>query len=169
MRQLRQPLAAVCLAIYVGYSPAWAADTSIQCKADFTLMGMGEINVEVSPGILGALQAKINGVVSNEKVSVEDDVPRPGLNLRTDPYSTEFAKLSSGERSLVHLQGLLDDANTRRMVKIPFEPASVRRIKTYDLIGRTDKFGGRILLEAYGAEGQLLGRALRSILVASCV
>ncbi len=168
MRKLRMLLMAVYIATYAACSSTWAADSSIKCKADFTLMGMGEINIAVGPGTPGTLQAKINGVVSNEKVSVEDDVPRPGLNLRTDPYSTEFAKLSSGERSLVHLQGLLDDANTRQIVKLPFEPAYVRKIKTYDLIGRTDKFGGRVLLEAYGAEGQLLGRALRSVLIANC-
>jgi hypothetical protein len=54
------------------------------------------------------------------------------------------------------------------LIKLPFALAEVRRMKTFDLVGKMDKFGGQVLLEAFDERGVSLGKVLRRVFVAAC-
>lgn len=166
---IRHRFAAAVLSIIAGLAgpPTFAADAPIRCTADLSRVSRDPVRIEIAAAGDGALEARINGKVTNARVVVVDDAVRSGLNLRTDPYSPEARKLNAGERSLVHLQSLLDSPQT--LASVAFDPAAVKRVRTYDLVGKSDKFGGTVLLEAYGENGRLLGRLFRSIFVANCV
>ena len=138
------------------------------CLADFSLLGQGQIAVEIREKSDGLFDAVVNGVTTNSGGKVVDEAIRSGLNLSANPDSNEFKQLNSAERSLVHIHGLLTNPTTRQLVKIPFFPSDVQRIKTFDLIGKTDKFGGQVLLEARGTGDAVLGRVVRRVLVVSC-
>jgi hypothetical protein len=88
--------------------------------------------------------------------------------LKADPYSQAFRNLNVAETSLLHLQSLIDDKNVRAFIKIPFDVKQVRKMTIYDLQGHQDKFGGKVLMEAYNQEGKLLGRVFRSVFVSGC-
>lgn len=147
---------------------AGAASAQIACTADFSVMGQGRQAVVVKPLADGGFEARIDGVTTNAKGRVVDEVVRPDLNLGADPAGAEFAGFNGAERSLVHLHSVLALPQSRELVRVPFAPAAVRRLRTFDLVGRSDKFGGHVLLEAYDARGALLGRVVRRIFVAEC-
>lgn len=146
----------------------FTAQAQITCVADFSALRQGQLRVDIKQRSDGLFDAAVNGVTTNAGGTVVEEAVRPGLNLGADPYGAEFAQFNAAERSLVHLQGLLASPATRALVKIPFSPADVQRMKTYDLIGKTDKFGGQVLLEAYGQGGVLLGKVMRRVFVAAC-
>ena len=138
------------------------------CLADFSLLGQGQIAVEIRERPDGFFDAVVNGVTTNSGAKVVDEAIRSELNFSANPDSTEFKQFNSAERSLVHIHGLLTNPATRNLVKIQFSPSDVQRIKTFDLIGKTDKFGGQVLLEARGPGDAVLGRVVRRVLVVSC-
>ena len=142
------------------------AETS--CTADFSLLGQGLVQVSIKPRSDGLYDAVVNGVSVLSRASTEERV-RPDLNMNTDPYGPEYAALNGAEKSLIHIHRLLESPETRGIIKVPFDPKKVGAVKTYDLMGKTDKFGGAVLLEAFTPEGAFLGRVLRRVLVAACV
>lgn len=147
---------------------AGSAAAQTICSADFSLLGQGQVSVEIRPRPDGRFDALVNGRVTNEStVAVEEDI-RPHLNLAADPYGKEIAQFNAAERSLVHLHKLRESSQTRDLIKIPFAPADVRRMKTFDLIGKMDKFGGQVLLEAFDEGGRSLGKVLRRGLAGTC-
>ena len=87
--------------------------------------------------------------------------------MTADPSSSEFVSYNSAERSLIHLHVLIGGP-AKALIKIPFDPVDVRLIKTFDLVGRTDKFGGKVLLEAFTESGKPLGRVVRAVLPVAC-
>lgn len=140
----------------------------IACSADFSALGQGPQTVTISIRGDGSFQASVNGVTTNPAGTVVDEQVRSNLNLQADPYGPEYAGFNGAERSLVHIQSVLALPASRDLVRVPFAPSQVRRLKTFDLVGRSDKFGGHVLLEAYGADGSPLGRVVRRVLVAEC-
>ena len=149
------------------FCPA-SAKAQIACTADFSAMGQGRQRIEINNNSDGSFDAVTNGVLSNKAGRVLDELIRPHLNLEAEPSGSEFADYNSAERSLVHLHGLLASGPTATLMRISFDPAQVRRMRTFDLTGKTDKFGGHVLLEAFAESGKPLGRVVRRILVAQC-
>lgn len=145
-----------------------AAHAQTTCVADFSAFGQGRFAVEIKARPDGRFDAVVNGSTTNAATSPVDEVVRPGLKLAADPHGKEFAQFNAAERSLVHLQGLRESPKTRDFVNLPFSPADVRRLRTFDLIGKTDKFGGQVLMEAFDEQGASLGKVLRRVLVATC-
>lgn len=138
------------------------------CVADFTDLGQGKLNVEIKQRSDGLFDASLNGTISNFGGRVIDETIRSDLNFSADPYGAEFASFNSAERSLIHIDTLLKSPTTRRLVRLPFAIADVRRVKTYDLIGKNDKFGGQVLFEAFDTAGLSLGKVVRRVLPVSC-
>ena len=167
MRALKNPLSAFTLGLLLFGCPA-AARAQTSCVADFSALGQGQLRIEIKQRSDGLFDATVNGVTTNSGGNVVEEVVRSGLNLGADPYGGEFSQFNSAERSLVHLHSLLESPATRQLIKVPFSPGEVRRMKTYDLIGKTDKFGGQVLLEAYGPGDVLLGKLIRRVFVAAC-
>ena len=145
-----------------------SAQAQIACTADFSAMGQGRQRIEINGNSDGSFDAVMNGVLSNRGGRVIDELIRPHLNLKAEASSSEFADYNSAERSLVHLHSLLSSGPTSTLLKISLDPAQVRRMRTFDLIGKTDKFGGHVLLEAIAESGKPLGRVVRRILVVGC-
>ena len=145
-------------------------DVSAQliCVADFALMGQGQVRVEIKTRPDGLFDAAINGATTRTAASATEEQVRPNLNLDADPYGKEFASFNAAEKSLVQMHLLLGSPDTRHVVKIPFDPKDVNKVRTYDLIGKSDKFGGTVLLEAFTEAGAPLGRVLRRVLAAEC-
>jgi hypothetical protein len=138
------------------------------CAADFTDLGQGKLNVEIRQRSDGLFDASMNGTISNSGGRVIDETIRSDLNLSADPYGPEFASFNSAERSLIHIDTLLKSITTRRSVRLTFAIADVRRVKTYDLIGKNDKFGGQVLFEAFDTAGLSLGKVVRILVTVSC-
>ena len=145
-----------------------SAHAQIACTADFSAMGQGRQRFEINNNSDGSFDAVANGVLSNKGGRVLDEMVRPNLNLKAEASSSEFADYNSAERSLVHLHGLLASGPTATLIRISFDPAQVRRMRTFDLTGRADKFGGHVLLEAFAESGKPLGKLVRRVLVAQC-
>ena len=137
------------------------------CTADFSVLGQGPQRIEIRTNSDGSFTALTNGNVTNAKGTVVEERIRPNLNLTADSSSSEFGSYNSAERSIVHLHWLIVGP-AKALIKIPFDPADVHRIKTFDLVGRTDKFGGKVLLEAYTESDKPLGKVLRAVLAAAC-
>lgn len=145
------------------------AQAQTTCVADFSPLGQGRMTVEIRPAAQeGRFDAIVNGRVTHAGMLPADEAIRPSLNFAVDTYGSEFKQLNGAERSLVHLHKLSQTASTRDLIKLPFLPADVRRIKTFDLIGSTDKFGGQVLMEAFDEQGASLGKVVRRALVATC-
>ncbi|MDR7268966.1 hypothetical protein J2X20_001595 [Pelomonas saccharophila] len=146
-----------------------AAHADISCVADFSAFGQGSMTVEIKPAALeGRFDAVVNGRTTHAGMLPVDETIRPGLNFAVDAYGSEFKQFNSAERSLVHLHRLSEAPSTRDLIKLPFAPADVRRIKTFDLVGKMDKFGGQVLMEAFDERGASLGKVVRRALVATC-
>lgn len=146
-----------------------AAHAEIGCVADFSAFRQESMTVEIKPAAQeGRFDAIVNGRTTNAGMQPVDETIRPGLNFAVDAYGSEFKQLNSAERSLVHLYRLSETPATRDLIKLPFTPADVRRIKTFDLIGKMDKFGGQVLMEAFDDRGVSLGKVVRRAFVATC-
>ena len=146
----------------------FAAHAQTTCAADFSAIGQGQLRIEIQLRSDGLFDAVVNGMTTNSGGTVVEEAVRSGLNLGADRYGNEFAQFNSAERSMAHLYGLLESPSTRQLIKVPFSPGDVRRMKTYDLIGKTDKFGGQVLLEAYGPGDVFLGKVVRRVFVTAC-
>jgi hypothetical protein len=148
---------------------AWAAaGAQIACTADFSAMGQGQQAVAVNLRPDGQFDALVNGVRSNANGRVVDEQVRPRLPFDADPAGAEYATFNSAERSLANLHRVMALPISKDLIQLPFLLPSVRRIKTFDLQGKSDKFGGHVLLEAYDDRGVMLGRVVRRIFVAAC-
>ncbi|KQV61138.1 hypothetical protein ASC95_06990 [Pelomonas sp. Root1217] len=145
-----------------------AAHAQTSCVADFSAFGQGRITVEIKPRQDGRFDAVVNGSTTNAGLVPVDEAIRAGLNLAADPHGKEIVQFNASERSLVHLHGLREGAATRGVITLPFSPADVRLLRTFDLTGKTDKFGGQVLLEAFDEQGASLGKVLRRVFVATC-
>ena len=163
----RRLIGALAILFISHHAAAQSTESPITCRADLAPLGP-IVTVQITSTSQGAMQAQIEGRVSNPNVRPEDYAIQPSLDLKTDPYSPAATALNSGETSLVHLQSLLDNKDLRDLIKIPFYLKQVRRMRIFDLQGKQDKFGGTVLMEAYGQDGKLLGRMFRSVIVASC-
>ena len=137
------------------------------CTADLSALGQGPQRIEITTNTDGSFTAMTDGTVTNAKGVVVEERIRPNLNMTADPSSSEFVSYNSAERSLIHLYVLIGGP-AKALIKIPFDPVDVRLIKTFDLVGRTDKFGGKVLLEAFTESGKPLGRVVRAVLPVAC-
>lgn len=159
---------AACVALAVGLF-ATAAQAQLGCVADFSALGQGSMTVELKPAAQeGRFDAFVNGRTTHAGLQPQEESVRPGLDLAIDAYGDEFKQLNGAERSLVHLHKLSQNLRTRDLVRLPFALADVRRLKTYHLVGQTDKFGGQVLMEAFDERGAALGKVVRRVFVATC-
>jgi hypothetical protein len=147
---------------------AGGAQAQTACVADFTAFGQGNVAVEIRPTPDGRFDAVVNGSTTNAGTLPVEEAIRPGLHLAADAHGKEFAEFNAAERSLVHMHRLAESPKTRELIKLPFALAEVRRMKTFDLVGKMDKFGGQVLLEAFDERGVSLGKVLRRVFVAAC-
>ena len=185
-------LVGVLVILWANHAAAQSAEVFLECRADFSVMGAGIMTVQLTKTNQGALQARMNGVVSNPNVKPDQYQIRENINLEIDPYSREFGAYNFAETALVHLHNFInidkddmlkiseedmkkmskEELAARRTLldsfKIPFDLKHVRKMTIYDLIGKQDKFGGTVLLEAYSLDGKFLGRLFRSIFVSGC-
>jgi hypothetical protein len=146
-----------------------AAHAEIGCVADFSAFRQESMTVEIKPAAQeGRFDAIVNGRTTHAALQPLDETIRPGLNFAVDAYGSEVKQFNSAERSLVHLHRLSETPATRDLIKLPFAPADVRRIKTFDLVGKMDKFGGQVLMEAFDERGASLGKVVRRAFVAAC-
>ncbi len=147
-------------------SPAYAP---IQCTADFSgTLGRSLVNILVQPRDDKRHDALVNGTLSHAGLVAVDERVRLGLNLQPDVYGAEYRQYNSAERSLVALQGQAAVAHIFDHATPPFAPSAVRRVRTFDLTGKPDKFGGHVLLEVYGEDDVLLGRLVRRMVTVPC-
>lgn len=159
---MRAAALALLGALFAG--PAAASGVLVACTGNLGLPGGAPnlLAVRISRTAAGALQSEINGALSNPDVNVVESRIRGNLNFKADPYGAEANSFNDGERSLAHLESI------RELAPMRFDLKAVRRTLTYDLRGKIDKFGGTVLIEAYGADGKLLGRVLRSVMAGAC-
>jgi hypothetical protein len=164
-------LAGILVVLLTYQASAQGAEIVVECQADFSVIGMGMMAVQITKEDQGRLQSQAksqaNGTVSNQNVKSDEYAVRENLNMRTDPARAVF-DLNAAELALVHLQGLMDAKDIGPFIKIPFDLKQVKKMKIYDLQGRQDKFGGTVLMEAYNQEGKLLGRVFRAVLATGC-
>jgi hypothetical protein len=163
---LRGPALAALLAAALHAAPARA---QVDCVADFSgPMGRQAVRVQIVPRADGRFDARVDGALSHEALVPLDQPVRSDLNPRADPYGEEYRAYNEAERSIVslHTQAslprLFDDAAP------PFAPGQVRRARIFDLVGRSDKFGGHVLIEAYGEGDRLLGTLVRRLVTVPC-
>lgn len=157
-----------CIGLLMPGLASLAVHAQLACTADLTLIGQGQVAIAITTRPDGAFDAGIDGVITHAGGRVADEPVRPGLDLAADPAGAAYAGFNGAERSLAHLHRVLALPGSQDLVRLPFAPAQVRRLKTFDLTGRPDKFGGQVLLEAYDEAGRLLGRVVRRIVVAEC-
>ena len=145
------------------------ARAQIDCLADFSgALGRQTVRVEIVPRADGRHDARVNGSLTHEGLTPLEEPVRAALNLAADPYGEEFRAYNSAERSLVGLHRQASLPPVFDHAAPPFAPGEVRRVRTFDLAGRPDKFGGHVLLEAYGEDGRLLGRLARRMVTVPC-
>lgn len=144
------------------------AHAQLACTADFSALGQAQQTVTIVFKSEGTFDAFVNGVSSHIDGQVSDEPIRRDLDWSADPYGATFASFNGAERSLVHLHRVLAIPHRPDAIQIPFALSAVRRMRTFDLAGKSDKFGGHVLLEAYDEHNTLLGRVVRRILVAAC-
>ncbi len=149
--------------------PGTPASTPIQCTADFSgTLGRSQLDILIRPRDDQRYDAIVNGTLSHAGLVPLDERVRPGLNLQPDVYGPEYRQYNSAERSLTSLQGQAAFAHVFDHATPPFAPSAVRRVRTFDLTGMPDKFGGHVLLEAYGEDDVLLGRLVRRMVAVPC-
>ena len=157
-------LVGVLAFLMVNHASAQSDQVVLECKANLSFPGMAPnmLAVRITRTGQGTLQAQTNGTVSNKNFNSIESRIRENFNLKVDPYAPDTRNLNAGEVSLAHLQSIRD------LINIPFDLKDVRKTIIYDLQGTTDKYGGTVLIEAYGADGRLLGRVLRSVMASAC-
>lgn len=145
------------------------ASAPTPCTADFSgTLGRSQLDILIRPRDDKRYDALVNGALSHAGLEPLDERVRPGLNLQPDVYGAEYGHYNSAERSLVALQGQAAIAQLFDHATPPFAPSVVRRVRTFDLTGQPDKFGGHVLLEAYGEDDVLLGRLVRRMVTVPC-
>lgn len=137
--------------------------------ADFSAFGRNQsVRVEAQAG--GRLASYINGALYNADVKVKEFSVRPNLDLAADPYSPAAGSYNFAERALLHIESLRAEPSVSAQMRIPFDSAAVTKMRIYylDADSETNRFGGTVLLEAYGAGGAYKGRALRAVFINGC-
>jgi hypothetical protein len=136
----------------------------LECSADLSFPGTAPnmLTVRITRTSQGTLQSQVNGKVSNKNFNPIESRIRENFDFNVDPSVPDARNINAGELSLAHLQSIRD------LINIPFDLKDVRRTVIYDLQGTTDKYGGTVLIEAYGVDGRLLGRVLRSAMASRC-
>jgi hypothetical protein len=150
------------ISLLIVVTPAHAAETIVRCTADFSGASMGVHRVQITRMDDGRLQSQVNDEVTNRDVKVTEQPIRKNLNLDAGPGG-----MNQAESSLSHAHSLTKTLNPGE-IKLPFDLKDARRMKTYDILGKTDKFGGSVLMEAFGEDGRLLGRLFRAVFVNGC-
>lgn len=149
--------------------PDAAASVPIQCTADFSgPLGRSRLDILIRPRDDRNYDALVDGTLSHAGLVPLDERVRPGLNLQPDVYGADYRQYNRAERSLVALQGQAAIAHLFDHATPPFAPSAVRRMRTFDLTGQPDKFGGHVLMEAYGEGDVLLGRLVRRMVTVPC-
>lgn len=154
------------LSLFLSAVPAFADGLPIACVADFSSFGRNlSVRIERTPA--GTLSASINGAPYNADVTVKEFPVRPNLDLDADPYANDH---NFAEKALAHIHSLRKEPSVAASMKIPFDPAAVRKARIYylDADSETNKFGGTVLIEALAADGRSMGRALRAVFVNGC-
>lgn len=146
------------------------AQAQISCVADLTPFLPSKQQIDLQPLADGQYTVSLNQQLQPQPARFVSETVRENLNLLADPYGPEFASYNSAERSLIHMHQMQARPEIKAMLKldIPFELNQVKTIKTMNLTGKMDKFGGTVLLEAYAADQQLLGRVFRRVFIAAC-
>lgn len=161
---------------FAGATQIGSGNFNIKCRADISAMveKKAEMIVELNQSDTGKLSATVNGAEYNKDViPVEYEIRKNSLAV-TDFYSSEADQLNDGERRLLHIKSLNTapelgvDAN---LIPLTFKLEEVVKVRAYDLLGDSpeNKFGGSVLLEAYDANGALLGRIFSSMLPGQCL
>lgn len=161
---VKPALLAVSMLLSAG--PAFAQSLPIACVADFSAFGRNlSVRIEKTPE--GALSSSINGAPYNPDVKVKEFSVRQDLDLDADPYSNDY---NFAEKALTHIHSLRKEPSVAASMRIPFDPAAVRKARIYylDADSETNKFGGTVLIEALAADGRSMGRALRAVFVNGC-
>ncbi len=146
------------------------AQAQISCVADLTPFLPTKQQIDLKPLADGQYAVSLNQQLQPQPARFVSETVRENLNLLADPYGSEFASYNSAERSLTHIHQMQTRPEIKVMLKldIPFELNQVKTVKTMNLTGKMDKFGGTVLLEAYSADQQLLGRIFRNVFIAAC-
>jgi hypothetical protein len=176
--RVRATLATLATALVIGltgpylgrvHAQAAPAAAPIQCTADFSgPLGRQTVDVHIRPRADQRYDALVDGTLRQAGGVALDERVRPGLNLQPNVYAAEYGQYNSAERSLVALQGQAAFAQLFGHATPPFALGAVRRVRTFDLTGQPDKFGGHVLLEAYGDDDALLGRLVRRMVAVPC-
>lgn len=165
------PIHAVRILLAAGISlNTCLAQAQISCVADFTPFLPTKQQIDLKPLADGQYAVSLNQQLQPQPARFVSETVRENLNLLADPYGPEFASYNSAERSLTHIHQMQTRPEIKAMNKldIPFELNQVKTVKTMNLTGKMDKFGGTVLLEAYSADQQLLGRVFRNVFIAAC-
>ncbi len=147
------------------------AQAQISCVADLAPFFLpAKQQIDLKPLADGQYAVSLNQQLQPQPARFVSETVRENLNLLADPYGPEFASYNSAERSLTHIHQMQTRPEIKAMNKldIPFELNQVKTVKTMNLTGKIDKFGGTVLLEAYAADQQLLGRVFRNVFIAAC-
>ncbi|MEN9418957.1 MAG: hypothetical protein RI988_2577 [Pseudomonadota bacterium] len=152
--------------VHAQVAPAWGPT---QCTADFSgTLGRKQVDIQIRARADQRYDARVDGTLSGQGLVPLDERVRPGLDLQPNVYGAEYGQYNSAERSLVALHGQAELAHLFEHATPPFAPSAVRRVRTFDLTGQPDKFGGHVLLEAYGDGDALLGRLVRRMVTVPC-
>ncbi len=160
--------------VLLGSFTAFANTTKVSCVADYALVGMEAITVELSEGSKG-IRSKLNGEVLNENVGTNTYEIRSDLDLTLNIYKDEAIPVNQGEfyllaiasqESGIHIEG---EESMSFSTGINFNLKDVRSVKVYDLQeNNDDMFGGSQLIEAFDENDALLGRVARLMVFQAC-
>lgn len=162
--------------VLLGSFTAFANTTKVNCVADYSLVGMEAITVELSEGSKG-IRSKLNGEVLNENVGANTYEIRSDLDLTLNIYKDDAIPVNQGEFYLLAIasqeNGIQSPIDEEESMSFPtginFNLKDVRSVKVYDLQeNNDDMFGGTQLIEAFDENDALLGRVARLMVFQAC-
>ena len=162
--------------LLLGSFSIFADTTKISCIADYSLLGMEAINVELSEGTKG-LRSKVNGEIFNENIQSNTYDIRSDLDLSINIFRDEPIAVNQGEFYLLGMASQEDgiqspvdeDESMSFSTGINFNLKDVRSVKVYELQENSnDMFGGAQLIEAFDENKVLLGRVARIMVFQAC-
>lgn len=153
-----------------------AHNPKVSCVADYSLVGMEAITVELTEGTQG-IRSKLNGEILNENVQSNTYAIRSDLDLTINIFKDEPIPVNQGEFYLLSIasqeSGIQSPIDEEESMSFPtginFNLKDVRSVKVYDLQeNNDDMFGGTQLIEAFDENDALLGRVARIMVFQAC-
>lgn len=153
-----------------------ANNPKVSCVADYSLVGMEAITVELTEGTQG-IRSKLNGEILNENVQSNTYAIRSDLDLTINIFKDEPIPVNQGEFYLLSIasqeSGIQSPIDEEESMSFPtginFNLKDVRSVKVYDLQeNNDDMFGGTQLIEAFDVNNALLGRVARLMVFQAC-